>query len=136
MSSVQEMNTSENAIAREEPKQAERVEPCRTYLPAVDIVGNETETLLFYDMPGVAQPNVEISVENNVLTVKGSARIEDFAGRSLVYSEYGVGDYARSFTLSDDVDRENISASIKDGVLKVSIPKAKNVSKKISVSLG
>lgn len=136
MSSVQEMNTSENAVSRDEPKQAERVESRRTYMPAVDIVDNEAETLLFCDMPGVDQSSVDISVENSVLTVKGTAHIEDFAEKSLVYSEYGVGDYERSFTLTDDIDRENISASIKDGVLKVRIPKAKPVSKKISVSLG
>lgn len=136
MSSVQEMNKPENAVVEEEPKQAGPAEIRRTYLPAVDIVDNESETLLFCDMPGVDRSNVDISVENGVLTVKGVAHIEDFAEKSLVYSEYGVGNYERAFSLADDVDRENISASIKDGVLTVRVPKAKPVSRKVTVSLG
>lgn len=105
----------------------------RAYVPAVDILDDKSETVLIMDLPGVAEKDVDISVEKNVLTIKGGQTDADIADRQLVYSEYGVGDYHRSFVLSDDVDRENIAATLKDGVLKVKLPKVSPVSKKIAV---
>lgn len=104
-----------------------------TYLPAVDIIDGKDETILITDMPGVDQSGLEISIEKSVLTIKGTPKEQKYEGKGLVYSEYGVGDYERSFTLSEDVDRDHVSASIKDGVLKVKLPKAAPVTRKIAV---
>lgn len=118
----------------ESSAKSERVENRKIYRPAVDILDGEGETLLYADMPGVDEANVDITLEKSVLTIKGKVDRPDHSGRQLIYSEYGVGDFERSFTLSENVDRERISASIKDGVLVVKLPKAVPSVKKIEVS--
>jgi len=75
------------------------------------------------DMPGVAFDNVDIDLDNDQLTIRGSVRVEDEKGTVLL-KEYSVGDYYRQFTLSNVIDRNKIEASMKDGVLKVVLPKA------------
>lgn len=106
----------------------------QTYLPAADIIDREGETVLYMDVPGVDQDGLDITVEKNLLSIKASIKDDEFEGKSLIYTEYGIGDYERSFTLSDEVDKERINASVKDGVLRIVLPKAAPVSKKITVS--
>ena len=117
--------------AREEVKQ---VEPQRTYVPAVDVVDSVGETVLFADMPGVDESSIDIVLDKNVLTIKGTPEAFDCQGGDLVYREFGVGAFERSFTLGDSVDREGIVASIKDGVLKVTLPKIQRQARKIEVA--
>lgn len=105
----------------------------RAYIPAVDIVDNDNETLLVLDMPGVNQGNIDLTLEKSVLTIEAKPAAEAFEGKNLVYSEYGVGDFRRAFSLSEDIDRDNITASLKDGVLTVKLIKTAPVTKKISV---
>ncbi len=115
-------------------QEKEVAENRRVFIPSVDIIDNGEETVLYADMPGVDCDNVEITVEKNVLTLKGESQKMDYSGYELVYSEYGVGDFERSFTLSETVDRDNISAAMKDGVLTVKLPKAAPKTRKISVA--
>lgn len=105
----------------------------KAYVPAVDIVDAKDLTTLTMDLPGVDMKDVDISVEKNILTVKARQGESSFGDKQLVYSEYGVGDYHRSFVLSDEVQKDGITASLKDGVLSVKLPKASPVSKKIAV---
>ena len=114
-----------------EPKQAI---PRRTYVPAVDVLESAGETVIYADMPGVDETSIDIVLENNVLTIRGIPESVDFPGKVLVYRELGVGDFERSFTLTDAVDREAISASIRHGVLKVVLPKANPGTRKIAVT--
>lgn len=105
----------------------------RAYVPSVDIIDSKSETTVIMDLPGVADGDVDISVEKNVLTIKAKQQDAAVADKQLVYSEYGTGDYHRSFVLSDEVVKDGIAATLKDGVLKVKLPKASPVSKKIAV---
>ncbi len=93
------------------------------YIPPVDIFESATELVLLADMPGVAIENVDIDLDNDQLTIRGSVPVEDDKGTVLL-REYSVGDYYRQFTLSNIIDRNKIEASMKDGVLKVVLPKA------------
>lgn len=108
--------------------------PRRAYVPAVDIVDAGDEIHLIADVPGVPEGAVDLNLEKNVLTLVAVPSDGVVAGKKLVYSEYGVGEYRRSFSLSDDIDKENIAASLKDGVLRIRLPKTAPVSRKINVS--
>lgn len=108
--------------------------PRRAYVPAVDIVDAGNEIHLIADVPGVPEGAVDLNLEKSVLTLVAVPSDGVVAGKKLVYSEYGVGEYRRSFSLSDDIDKENIVASLKDGVLRIRLPKTAPVSRKINVS--
>ncbi|HEX8948654.1 MAG TPA: Hsp20/alpha crystallin family protein [Dissulfurispiraceae bacterium] len=106
------------------PEGAEYASTRRVYTPAVDIIEQDNAIVVIADMPGVDEKSVDITLERNILTIYG--RVEPLVPEEhrLVYSEYGVGDYQRSFTLSDEIDRERIEATVKNGVLKLVLPKA------------
>ena len=117
------------------PEGVERMETRKAYVPAVDVLDSESETVLYADMPGADESSIEIMLEKNVLTIRAKPDYPEYPGYDLVYSEYGVGDFERSFTLTDGIDREKIAASVKDGVLKVTLPKAAPAMRKISVGV-
>ena len=129
------------AVQQKETQDVERVERTRsgrTFLPATDIVETENEIILYTDMPGVDEKSVDITLENGLLTIQGNVAVsEDNEDLESVYTEFQVGDYYRSFTLSDEIDREKIQAKLKDGVLKLVLPKAETVkARKITVEAG
>jgi HSP20 family protein len=102
---------------------AENTRDVPVFIPPVDIYESDGELTLLADMPGVSPENVEIDLNNNQLTIKGAAAKHENGGRALL-REYAVGDYFRQFTLSEAIDRGKIAASMKDGVLRVVLPKA------------
>lgn len=105
------------------------------FVPRADIYETDAEIVVIADLPGVDPKHVEITLERNVLTINASALEEDMQGYSLVYSEFVSGDYQRRFVLSDTIDREKISASVKDGVLRLRLPKAAPAkARKISIN--
>jgi HSP20 family protein len=73
-------------------------------------------------MPGVAPDGVDITLERGVLTIRGRSAANDHAGYQQVYNEYVDGDYERVFTLSENIDRDRIEATLKDGVLHLVLP--------------
>ena len=93
------------------------------FIPAVDIFENKEALVLIADMPGVKNEGVEIHLEDSELTLRGKVA-EDQKNAMPVYSEYRSGDYYRSFTLSNVIDQQKIEASMKNGVLKIILPKA------------
>ena len=108
----------------EAPVRAERVERRRTYKPRVDIHEMDEEVIVFADVPGVDESSLDITLEKNVLTIRGRVEAPSLENVRLAHAEYRVGDYVRSFTLSDTIDRDNIEATVKNGVLRLSLPKA------------
>lgn len=106
------------------------------FIPAVDIYESENGMVLLADMPGVSSDGVEIDLKDGQLTIRGTARTEGSSGRTL-FKEYTVGDYYRQFTVSHLIDHARIEASIKDGVLKVVLPKAEAAKpRKIAIKAG
>lgn len=106
------------------PAGAERISPRRVFMPRADIFESGESVVVLADMPGVDEKSLDITLEKNVLTISG--RVEPMLpkGYNLAYAEYEIGDYQRVFTLSDEVDREGITAVVKNGVLKLTLPKA------------
>ncbi len=119
----------------ETPQGVERTRPHKVYTPDVNILEKKDEIVVTADLPGVDEKSLDITLEKNVLTIYG--RVEPLAPESqrLAYSEYGVGDYQRAFTLSDEVDKEKIQATMNNGVLRLVLPKAEAAkTRKIPVS--
>ncbi|GAB4387337.1 MAG: Hsp20/alpha crystallin family protein [Thermodesulfovibrionales bacterium] len=104
--------------------EGERTRQRRVYRPTVDIIEKKDRILLLADMPGVDQKSLDITLEKNVLTIYGAVDAGVQEGYRLYHAEYGVGDYQRVFTLSEEVDRDRIEASLKNGVLRLVLPKA------------
>jgi HSP20 family protein len=92
--------------------------------PEVDLYDREDAFVLLADMPGVDEKHVEVTLENDVLTLRGRADLHEVEGRTLLCGEYVAGDYERSFTLSNEIDRERITAQMRNGVLTLVLPKA------------
>jgi len=113
---------------------AERIRTVKCYVPRADIYETSDGLVLLADMPGVDENSIELTLEKNVLTINGTVEFERPVNYSMAYTEYEVGDYQRSFTLSDEIDRDNIQASVKNGVLRLYLPKAAPVkARKIAV---
>jgi HSP20 family molecular chaperone IbpA len=89
----------------------------------VDIYESGDAITVLADMPGVDAESVDITLENQVLSINGLVEPMQPEGHALAYAEYRVGDFERSFTLSDEIDREGIEATVKDGVLRLLLPK-------------
>lgn len=93
-----------------------------TYSPAIDVRANDEEIVFACDVPGLKQEDIEVTLENDVLTIKGQRR---YQGREQdrVWLGRSYGAFARSFTLPDGVDPEKMSADLADGVLTIRVPK-------------
>ncbi len=113
---------------------AERTRAGLVFVPQTDIYETDDAIYVVCDVPGVAEDSIDITLENNVLTINGYVHTHRPDGYQLSYAEYRVGDYQRRFTLSDEIDKDGIEASLKDGVLRLRLPKAKPASRKIKVT--
>jgi HSP20 family molecular chaperone IbpA len=103
---------------------AERTRARKAYVPRADIFETNDAIMVVADMPGVDENSVDITVEKGVLSINGYVEPTHPDNYSLAYAEYEEGDYFRRFTLSNEVDQENIQASVKNGVLRLHLPKA------------
>ena len=110
----------------ETPETGERTRASRVYSPQVDIIERQEEIVVIADMPGVDEKSVEITLEKNVLTIYGKVEVYIPKEHKLSLSEYGIGDYQRVFTLSEEIDRNKIQATVKNGVLKLVMPIAES----------
>ncbi len=116
------------------PEKGELTRARKIYTPSVDIIERKDDILVVADMPGVDDTSVDITLEKNVLTLYGRVDADIPEKHRLSVSEYGIGDYQRVFTLTDEVDREKIQATVKNGVLTIILPKAEVMkTRKISV---
>jgi len=113
---------------------AERTREVRCFVPRADIYEIEDQVVIVADVPGAGEDSIDITIEKDVLTINAYIDSVDPESYSLTYAEYGSGDYQRSFKLSSEIDREKIEATIKDGVLRLFLPKAPEAqTRKISV---
>ena len=102
--------------------------------PPIDIFETPEGLVLRADLPGVTAETLDLQVQDNKLTLLGRVAPQAPAGATLLHQEYHVGDYVRSFILSDDVDHERVSAKISNGVLDLLLPRiAKAEPRKIQV---
>jgi HSP20 family protein len=107
------------------------------FVPAVNTREEENAYVIELDVPGIKKEDIEITTEDNILTISGERKYNDGVNEDDYYKIESVyGKFARSFTLPEKVDVENINATTKDGVLEVVIPKletAENKPKKIEI---
>jgi HSP20 family molecular chaperone IbpA len=92
--------------------------------PSIDIHEEPDGLILEADLPGVSEDSLAIKLEDNVLSLRGMVSRKPGENARLIHQEYRVGEYQRSFILSDDVARSEISAELKNGVLRLCLPKA------------
>ncbi|NPV87102.1 MAG: Hsp20/alpha crystallin family protein [Anaerolineae bacterium] len=115
----------------------ERARDRSLFVPLADIYETDDSVYVAADMPGVNENSVDITLDKNVLTIRGEVDAVAPQGYRPVYLEYGVGDYERKFVLSNEIDREKIEASVKDGVLSLKLPKVgPAIARKITVKKG
>ncbi len=100
--------------------------PARTFVPTADIYEDRDSLKVILEMPGVEKGNVDVRVEEGVLLVEGRLDLTKYRGLQPLYTEYNIGNYARSFRLSNAIDQDKIGAELKDGVLSLTLPKAEN----------
>ena len=108
--------------------------PARSFAPAIDVRANDDEIVFTADVPGLKQEDIEITLDDGVLTIKGQRRYQG-NGKDKVWLGRSYGAFSRSFTLPETVDPERLSAELVDGVLTVRVaqqPKSKP--RKITIS--
>jgi len=128
--SDKDLQKTENVAA------TERIRNVKTFVPRVDIYETKDSLYLIADMPGVDEKTVDVELEKNILKIAGRVENGKIKDHALVFSEYEVGDYERTFSLSDEIDRDKIKATVKQGVLRLELPKAEKVKpKKIAISV-
>jgi HSP20 family protein len=96
----------------------------RAATPLIDIHEGPEGLVLEADLPGASDNNVSIQLEDNVLVLHAKAPSSLPEGARVLHEEYHVGDFSRSFILSDEVERSRITADLKNGVLRLMLPKA------------
>lgn len=105
----------------------EKTDVGRYYVPYTDIFESSDALFVTMDIPGVGKDSVDVSLEKNVLTITGKVDLAKYNDLEPLYTEYNVGHYTRSFTVSEEIDKDGISAKVVDGVLAVRLPKIKEV---------
>lgn len=108
---------------QEVPAPAEGIKPGPIFTPVVDIFETDNEITLLADMPGVTSDNLDIDLRENMLTLSGDVDAPEGSGEAEIFREYQTGRYYRQFTLSEVIDQSKIAAGLKDGVLRLTLPK-------------
>ena len=122
MSGAQELAVREK---QELAKKEEKTIPGRYFVPTADIFETDDALTVILEMPGVEKKDVSVALEEDILRVEGQIDFSKYHGMEPVYTEYNVGHYTRGFTLSGKIDRDGISAQLDNGVLTLTLPKAK-----------
>jgi len=108
---------------REQEVKEETTIPARVFLPSADIYETQEALTVILEMPGVEKNNIDVRVEDGVLSVQGRLDLSKYQGLQPLYTEYNIGHYSRSFQLSSKIDQNKIGAELQDGVLSLSLPK-------------
>lgn len=115
------MNDTKDVVERKEALQERRREvPVVT--PAVDIYENDDEILLYADMPGVEKDNISVNIDNGKLSLSGMRRMETSGAAN--WEEFGEVEYRRAFSVPQTIDMDKVNAELKDGVLRLHLPKS------------
>ncbi len=113
----------------------EKTIPVRFFVPTTDIFETEDALTVVMEVPGVDKGAVDISVENDVLQVEAKIDPAKYEGMEPLYTEYNVGHFARSFTLSNKIDQQQIGAQLQDGVLTLTLKKTREaMPRRISIA--
>jgi HSP20 family protein len=129
------MNEQSQVASREAQRKSNV--PTTALLPPIDVVEDEMGITLIADLPGVSKDRLGVKVNGDNLQIEGEASTPVPEGMELLYAEIPAPYYRRSFTLSRELDATKIEANLKDGVLKLRIPKAEEAKpRRIEVTVG
>ena len=110
------------ALTKTEEKNIEKTHDLRSAVPAVDIYENDNEILLHADMPGVVKEDVSVNIDNGTLSLSGVRKIETKGSSN--WEEFSDVEYVRSFSVPQNIDVDKVGAELKDGVLRLYLPKS------------
>jgi HSP20 family protein len=111
--------------------------PTVLHTPPIDIHEGPDGLVLEADLPGVSEGQLSIQLEDNVLSLHARVDAPAPEGARVLHEEYRPGDFYRSFILSDEVERSRITAELKNGVLKLTLPKAERAkTRRIEIKTG
>jgi len=132
--------STDSTVAKPTEEQAGSVERTRSghfYRPLVDIIEQSDELQLIVDMPGVKVDEIDVRFEDGELHLHGPVNLRQPAETSFLLQEYGVGDFDRTFRVSEQIDASKIRAEYADGVLTLHLPKVEAAKpRKIAVTTG
>lgn len=117
------MSKTEEVTTKETKAMQNKSEQERTILPAVDIFEDDMGITVHADMPGVSKDQLDIQIDSDSLSIAGSINIPLPEDMNALYADVRATRYQRGFSLSRELDGNNIDASLKDGVLTLRIPK-------------
>ena len=113
----------------------EKTVPARYFVPTTDIFETADALTVVMELPRVDKQALDVNIENDVLRVEGRIDHSKYEGMDPLYTEYNVGHFARSFTLSNKIDQQQINAQLEDGVLTLTLKKAKEATpRRIAIS--
>jgi HSP20 family molecular chaperone IbpA len=122
-------------LVKTEKEMVEKSRPIPTVAPVVDIYENDDEILLHADMPGVEKDKITVNVDNGTLTITGVREL-DTKGVA-TWEEFGNVEYRRNFSVPQTIDVEKVNAELKDGVLRLHLPKSEAAKpKQIEIKTG
>ncbi|HET7852704.1 MAG TPA: Hsp20/alpha crystallin family protein [Methyloceanibacter sp.] len=124
---AKEANVADQALQVQEKKElvpkGEKTVPARYFVPATDIYEGDDGLTVVMEMPGVDRKDVEVRLENDELHVEAQLDLSKYEGMEPLYTEYNVGHFSRAFSLSQKIDQRQITASLDDGVLTLTLKK-------------
>ena len=135
---MSEANAENKDVVTRENSEVQKQQESEIVLRApVDIYENAEGITLLADMPGVNKDSLSLQVDKDSLIVEGEARIDMPEGMEALYADVRSTRYQRSFALSGELETDRIEASLKDGVLRIHIPKrAEARPRKIEIHTG
>ena len=113
----------ERALAKKDERSLSEIAK-GALVPPVDIYEDDDQVTLFADLPGVAKENLNLQIDKDTLQIYGKVAKADGDDGAAVYTEFPAKDFYRAFTIGEEIDRDKIAASISNGVLKLTLPKA------------
>ncbi len=121
---------NEQAVARKETDKIQ-APASGNIVPPVDIYEDGDVVTLFADLPGVSKENLDVQVDKDTLKVHGKRAVGNGAeGVTRWYDEIPAKDFYRAFTIGEEIDREKITATMNNGVLKLTLPKTEKIKPK------
>ncbi len=118
------MTDPRSASSNPNPFSAEATRTRPVQRPIADIYETKEALVVVLELPGVDADGLNVTLDKRLLTVSGRSNVSAPKGYGLSLREYRVADFERSFTLAETIDTDHIQANLKDGVLKVTLPKA------------
>lgn len=127
---------NKEALTKQDDGNVTRMDDIPVFVPPTDIYEEDEAIVIVSDMPGVNQENLDVTLENDTLTVEGRQSVPEPPSHKQLHHGYDPGKYRRAFTLRTEIDKDKISAKIVNGVLTVKLPKSEETKpRKIEINV-